>query len=364
LDVFGAQSQIFITKYKEMFMKLKIAEETDHELWDTIADRSPNGTLSYTWKWLKLVEKHSVLRVAGLQSRARLYPLFIIENEKPAGIYPLFLYKTLLGSSWRSPPSDVNLMYLGPLLPDIDMMNQEKKQIFLQDMQVLVDRYIKKEIKSNYILINTPPGFDDCRLFKWSGYTVIPRYTYYIDLSQGLDQIWSGLGKNTKRNIERVKKEGVTVTDGSKEDALFIYNNLAERKRSTSSIDYLNDIFDQFFPDHIKIFIAKAGSERLSGIITTIHKDKVCIWVGAPKCSYKGQSPNELVIWESIRWASEQGYKIFELEGADDFTLYPFKRKFNGKLISFYQMRWRSPLLSFISSLYHPLKKENCALDK
>jgi lipid II:glycine glycyltransferase (peptidoglycan interpeptide bridge formation enzyme) len=168
-----------------------------------------------------------------------------------------------------------------------------------------------------------------------------------------------------KRNIERVKKEGVTVTDGSKEDAFFIYNLLRERKRNNSSIDYLGDICDQFFPDHIKIFVAKAGSERLSGIITVIHKDKVIFWVGAPKCSYKGQFPNELIIWESIRWASEQGYKTFEILGADDFALYPFKRKFNGNLIPYYQMRWRSRSLIFISSLCQPLKKENdSVLDK
>ena len=126
----------------------------------------------------------------------------------------------------------------------------------------------------------------------------------------------------------------------------------------------MGEVFDQFFPDHIKVFIAKAGSERLSGIITIIDKDKVSFWVGAPRCSYKGLSPNELVLWESIRWAGEHGYKTFEIVGADDYSLFPFKRKFNGKIIPYYQMKWLSPSLNVFSSLYHSLKKgDNNQLD-
>ena len=116
-------------------------------------------------------------------------------------------------------------------------------------------------------------------------------------------------------------------------------------------------VFDQFFPDHNKVFIAKAGSERLSGIITIFYRDKVTFWVGSPRFSYNGLSPNELVLWESIRWAGEQGYKTFEILGADDYSLFPFKRKFNGKVISYYQMKWMSPSLNFVSSVGHSLKK-------
>jgi lipid II:glycine glycyltransferase (peptidoglycan interpeptide bridge formation enzyme) len=63
------------------------------------------------------------------------------------------------------------------------------------------------------------------------------------------------------------------------------------------------------------------------------------------------------VLWESIRWAGEQGYKTFEIVGADDYSLFPFKRKFNGKVISYYQMKWLSPSVNLVSSLYHSLKK-------
>jgi hypothetical protein len=338
-------------------MELKIAVETDQHNWDGIVERSPNATLFHTWKWLKLMEKHSCVQIAGIKSRARLYPLIITEKDNPVGIYPLFIFKTLLIKYCYSPPSNVETMFLGPLFPGIDMMKQEKKQIFLNDIQVLIDRFIKKDQNANYIQINTSPGYEDCRSYKWGGYSAEPRYTYHIDLGMGTDQIWKSFNRSLRYYIEKAKKEGITVTEGTKEDAFYLHGLLKKRNRINSPREFVGDIFDQFFPDHNKVFIAKAGSERLSGIITIIYRDKVTFWVGSPRFSYNGLSPNELVLWESIRWAGEQGYKTFEILGADDYSLFPFKRKFNGKVISYYQMKWMSPSLNFVSSVGHSLKK-------
>jgi lipid II:glycine glycyltransferase (peptidoglycan interpeptide bridge formation enzyme) len=250
-------------------------------------------------------------------------------------------------------------MYLGPLFPDIDGMKQEKKQIFLLDMQKAMDRFIKKDLKSNYILIKTSPGFEDCRSFRWGGYTIEPRFTYYIDLSEGTNGIWKNFNRSLRYYIEKAKKEGIVVVQGDKDDALYIYDLLKERKRVKSSKEFLGSVYDTLSPDHLKIFLAKAGSERLSGIITLIHKDQVSFWIGSPKYSYKGISPNELVLWESIRWAGEQGYNTYEIVGADDYVLFPFKRKFNGKIIQYYHMKWYSPLLNVIASVYSSVKKRD-----
>jgi hypothetical protein len=341
----------------EIIMELKIAADTDLTLWDGIVQRSQNGTLFHTWKWLKLMEKHAILKKTGMQLCAKLYPVMLMEKNTPVGIYPIFIFKTPLINYCYSPPSFVETIFLGPLFPDIDTMKQEKKQIFLHDIQILIDRFIKKDQKANYVQINMSPGYEDCRSFKWAGYNVEPEYTYHIDLSIGTDQIWKSFNRSLRYYIGKAKNDGITIAEGNKEDAFYLYDLLKKRKRINSPKEFIGDAFDQFFPDHIKVFIAMAGSERLSGIIIIIHRDKVSFWVGAPRYSYKGLSPNELVLWESIRWAGEHGYKIFEIVGADDYSLFPFKRKFNGKIISYYRMTWMSPSLKLVSSLYHALKK-------
>jgi len=343
-------------------MELKIAEEPDRQHWDEIVDRSPNSTLFHRWKWLKLMEKYSTVNLAGFTSKARLYPIFLMEKEKPVGIFPLFYFNHTLIKFCYSPCPRVETLYLGPLFPDIDIMKQEKKQIFLLEMQKEIEKFVKKDLASTFVEIDTVPGFDDSRFFKWGGYRVEPRYTYYIDLTIGTDQIWKGFNRSLRYYIEKAKKEGIIVTDGTKEDALHIYDLLKERKRISSSKEFVGEVFDQFSPDHFKVFIAKAGSERLSGIMAIADKDKVSFWVGAPRYNYKGLSPNELVLWESIRWASEMGYKTFEIEGAEDFSLFPFKRKFNGVIVLYTQMKWHSPLLRPFLCLYRTIKRDNISL--
>jgi hypothetical protein len=343
-------------------MEIKIASDQDEQKWDEIVERAPNGELFHTWRWLKTIEKYSLQKKAGMQSRARLYPLFLMEKEKIVGIFPLFLFKTALVTSCYSPPSNVDTLYLGPLFPDIETLLPAKKQIFLHDVQITVDKFIRNDLKANYIQISTPPGFEDCRFFKWAGYETEARYTAYLDLSIGTDLIWKNLNRSTRQSIEKAKKEGVSISEGTKEDLAFLYGLLEERDRIASPREFLDSIFETFSQGHLKVWIAKAGSERLSGIITVIYKDKVTFWIGAPKCSYKGTSPNELLLWEAIRWSEENKFKTFEIEGADDYSLFPFKRKFNAEPIIYFQMKWFSPTLRIFATLYNGIIKRKTNL--
>ena len=343
-------------------MELKIATDQDQQKWDEIVERSPNGELFHTWKWLKLMEEYSIQKIGGFKSKARLYPVFLMEKDAIVGIYPLYIFQLPLINLCFCPPANVDTLYLGPLFPDFDNMIPSKKQSFLEEVQVIMDRFIKKDLKADYIQINTPPGFEDCRFFKWGGYVSEARYTSYLDLSGGTDLIWKNLNRNLRRSIEKVKNAGVLITEGDKDDIIFIHNLLKDRSRITSSDAFLGSVYDAFSQDNIKIWVAKAGEERLSGIIMIIYKDKMAFWIGAPKCSYNGTYPNELLVWEIIRWAGEHGFRTFEIVGADDYSLFPFKRKFNAKTVLYFQSKWFSPTLHTLSALYRAFSKKDMNL--
>jgi hypothetical protein len=335
-------------------MEIKIASDSDEQKWDEIVGRASNGELFHTWKWLKTIEKYSTQKRGG---KPTFYPVFLMEKEKIVGIYPLFLFRNPFVTSCYSPPSNVDTLYLGPLFPEIDKLLPAKKQIFLHDVQITVDRFIRNDLKANYIQISTPPGFDDCRFFKWAGYETEARYTAYLDLGNGTDLIWKNLNRSTRQSIEKAKKEGVEIIEGDREDIGFIYDLLKERNRIASPREFLDSVFSTFSQGYLRVLIAKVGSERLSGIITVMYKDKVTFWIGAPKCSYKGASPNELLLWEAITWSEANNFKRFEIEGADDYSLFPFKRKFNAKPVIYFQMKWLSPTLRFLASIYNGIIK-------
>ena len=119
--------------------------------------------------------------------------------------------------------------------------------------------------------------------------------------------------------------------------------------------DELLEIFKNFYPENLNFFIAKKGDIPLTGIITISYKDKVSVWMGSPKITVDGVSPNYILHWEGIRWACNNNYKFFEILGASDQTLFAFKSKFNGEIIPFYSMKWYSPLNRFIISIYNGL---------
>jgi lipid II:glycine glycyltransferase (peptidoglycan interpeptide bridge formation enzyme) len=338
-------------------MELKIASDNDEMEWNNIVEDSPNGTMFHTWKWLKLMEKHSSRKIAGIQTVANFYPVFIVEKNVPIGIFPLYFFKHPAFNSCYSPPQNMEVLYLGPLFSDLKTMKEEKKQIFFVDVQKEIDLFMKNKLKSNFILINTPPGFEDSRSFQWAGYTAIPRYTYYINLNDGKEKIWDNLSRTLKQDINKVKKKGIHVDIGSRNDVEFIYDFHKKRNRIRSNKEYLLDIFDHFAPKNLTVFVAKHGNEPLSGVITLCHKNKVYFWVGTPRVSYEGTTPNTYIYWEAINWAIENGYEIFEIMGADEFTLFPYKRKYNGKIVQFYQMKWVSPVFNVFSSIYYSLKK-------
>jgi lipid II:glycine glycyltransferase (peptidoglycan interpeptide bridge formation enzyme) len=345
-------------------MELKIADETDQQNWDAIVERSSNATLFHTWKWLKLMEKYSMRQNTGVSSQVKFYPLFLMEKDHPVGIYPLFFFKKMILSSTYSPPPNMETLYLGPIFPDIETMKEEKKQVLLIDVQREIDRFTKKELKSTYIQVNTPPGFEDCRSFKWGDYTVIPRYTYEIDLKKGKEIIWNEFSSRLKQDIKQVKKKGYHVEIGTRKDCEFVYDLLKQRNRINAKKDYILEIFDTFSPQNLKIFILKSENKNISGIVFISYKKKGWLWIGNPRFPYNGPSPNTLMFWEAINYAIDNGFEKIEIMGADDFSSFPFKRKFNGKIIPYYQMQWFSPSIKVFSLIYHSLiKKNNNQLD-
>ena len=337
-------------------MELKIINEGEQEIWDNAVDSSSHGTIFHTWKWLKIAERHSLKQTFTGKYPSKLYPLVVIQDSKIIGLMPVFCYPVPFLKMVTSPPMAVENYYLGPLMCDFQDLKPEKQQIMVMDFFSEIDTFIKKILHPKFILIHTSPRFLDIRPFKWSGYEIEPRYTYEIDLTLGQKAIWENFGKNLKYYLRKTEKEGVTVEHGSRDDCKFIYDLLKQRNRIHSGEDFLLEIFDTFSPHDLHVFMARQDNENLTGIIILTYKNSVIFWLGAPKLSVRGIIPNELVIWKSIVWAIENGYERYEIMVADDLTLFPFKRKFNGTLSQFYTMRWRSPFFRLADAMYRGIR--------
>jgi hypothetical protein len=339
-------------------MDITLASDADQKVWDEIVKSSPQGTLFHTWKWLKIMEKHNFTKMASGIHKAQLYPIMVKMENDLIGLMPIFIYNTPFVKMACSPAFGVENAYLGPILNNFLTLRSHRKQVLFYQFHNEVDNYLKTKMNVNYVTIHSSPGLSDPRPYIWSDYQVLPQYTYFIDLKQGKKIIWDNFSRTLKQDINKVKKKGIYVEIGSKKYVENIFGLLKKRNRVFSNIDYILEIFDNFESTNLKVFVAKHENEFLSGVVTISYKNKVSLWIGTPRNSYNGTTPNTLIYWEAINWAIENGYEYFEIIGASDIKYFMFKSKFNAELIPYYILKWYSPWLKFGKTIQQLFKQK------
>jgi hypothetical protein len=328
-----------------MTVEIRTAQNADAKEWDRIISESPHGTLFHHWDWLKITEKHT---------QTKLYPLIGIKNGVSIGVFPLFFQKKGPARMVFSPPPHAALFYLGPVFAGYEMLRQEKWENMYLDFQNSVENFIINELRANYISISLSPGLQDPRPFTWSGYTIEPNYDYAVNLSKGIDYLYASLDRKLRADIKRAKGKGMIVEIGTKKEYEEILDLMDIRytqqaKVITESKDYFLDLYD-IHEDNLKIFVVKINGEIVTGTIDLQYRDTLYCWIGNPKpINPVSPSPNDLLICECVRYASENGLKYhttFGAAGNERLHTY-YAAKFNPEL----KIRFHAKKTSFVSRI-------------
>jgi hypothetical protein len=295
-----------------MTIELRIAKNNDAEEWDSLISQSSHGTIFHMWNWLKITEKYT---------DTKLYALIGTKNDIPIGIFPLFFQKKGPVRMVFSPPPHAVLPYLGPVLAGYDALKQEKRENIFFNFQNSVEKFIINNLNAQYTSISLPPGLQDPRPFSWSGYLVEPNYDYEVDVTIGMDNLNKSLDRKQRSDLKRARERGMVVEIGTKKDFEIILNLLDIRyaeqaKIITASKKYLLDVYDAF-KENIKIFVVKVDGEVLTGSIDIQYKDTLYCWIGNPKPKNPiSPSPNDILINDMVKYASENAFKCYTTFGA------------------------------------------------
>jgi hypothetical protein len=338
-----------------MTFEIRIAQDADANEWDAIISASPHGTIFHQWDWLKITEKHT---------RTTLYPLIGIKDSKTVGICPLFFQKNGPIRMVFSPPPHAALFYLGPVMVGYDSLKQEKRETNYIDFQKSIDAFIKNDLKGHYISISLPYGFYDPRPFVWSGYTVELNFDYVIDLTCDIGYLFQTLDKKQRQNLSRAKKRGITVEIGGKKDYEKILDLMDIRynqqgKNVMESREYFLEIYDKY-KENLKIFVAKVDGEVVTGTIDLQYRDTHYSWIGNPKPKKQiAPSPNDILIYESIRIAQEQGFKYYvTMSAAGDKRLHSYyASKFNPTIKVYFSVKKNTFLAGIFEKIYTHIVK-------
>lgn len=316
-----------------MTISLVIANDPDAKKWDDAVLASPHGTIFHTYSWLKIVEKNT---------GTTLYPILAYKGTELVALYPIYVRKLAFFNIALSPPSGVYLLYLGPAFLGYEQLKQDKKETLYHTLQAAIDKFIFNDLHCIYSRIRTSPGLLDSRPLVWQKYQVEPYFTYRIDLSKGVDHVWEQFDRKLRGDIKKAIREGVTIKTGSREDLDFIQKSLSRRfaEQGYTPLNhekYLLDLYSAFAPDNLKIFLAEFRNQVVGGMVALRFKDVAYLWIGVPKGNLPGISANDLVQWEGIQWACNNGCTYYEeMDSGEDPRLTSYKSKYNPDICIWY----------------------------
>ncbi|UCD05135.1 MAG: GNAT family N-acetyltransferase [candidate division WOR-3 bacterium] len=321
-------------------MLKRITEMTsaERQALSTLVDECAYSTPFHRIEWLHAIE--SILNKA----------VFYLVDQEGDGTatfgLPLIFKRGMLFPEMHSFSMEYDLVYGGPLL---------RKRAFSEDGPI--DGHVAASLKpAKSLIVTLPPRFPVERC-KGSNLKHICN-TPIFDLSPTVDELWNGLPyKNVRCNINRANKCGVRVIPGSIEHLDYFHEylkqTLAFGGKEALPAEYYKHVA-RFPFSHI--CSAVQGDLPIAVAIVLTHHDTVYYWGNASSYEHRNSRPNDLLVWEIMKWAKTNGYRYF------DFLITPlhslqgvtrFKLKFNAGIHPIYQYRLNNFYQVIDKSLYY-----------
>jgi hypothetical protein len=243
-----------------------------------------------------------------------------------------------------------------------DFMNIAKMQKprVLDETDIADIDSICKEHKVLFLKLEPNTGQPESHLdnagYLKTKYPVSPSITSTIDLTKDKDTLWNSLSRSGKYGVHRAEREGSRV-EFYDEPTNEIIDGLYKLHRETSKRNgfmtrSVSDLYKRrdAFGKNCHLGLVYAANGDLCGAkMFQGHKEMVLYTYGGTSAEGKHNRSGYLLMWSSIMYLKDKGYRLFDLEGMYDprfpndykgwegFT--EFKNKFGVDIVEFPEPR-------------------------
>lgn len=261
--------------------------------------------------------------------------LFIFEEDERLAIYP-FMLNEIEGYDLDDRYYDIETAY-GYGGPIVNCMDSN----FIERFEKSFNEYcLEENIVAEFIRFH--PIIKNEYIFKENIHVSHNRFTVYTDLTKSIDEIWDNDIISKNRNmIRKAIKSGLEVDfDEDISDFKDIYKTTMD-KVTAEEYYYFNDKFYEALKKINKVCInVKLNSEIVASAIFLRGNEYFHYHLSGSKKEYLKYSPNNLMLWEAIKYAKESGFKIFHFGGglgdSVNDKLFKFKKSFGKGIGDFY----------------------------
>lgn len=320
----------------------------DIEKWRSLVNKNPKADVYFTPEYAKVFEatKGETREAFGGEAQ-----LFFYGNEQNYIIYPVFKRRiSELPFSPLLPPESGDWFdivspygYSGPLA----YISEPKIERSL--WQSFGEEFHSYCLQSNIVTEFTrlhPYIENHLALQKFPGYSIRKSSeVVYIDLHQDEPLIRKNMTKGNKSSVSKARRSGVEILSSKAKDdiATFhqLYTHTMERSEAKRAYFFPMEFFNntlQLLGDNIELFSAWYEGQMIAASLFLFKGNLVHYYLSGSDASFLSVCPNNLLLYEVILWAKEQGYKIFNLGGGyqSNDSLFCFKSSFSKTAADFY----------------------------
>lgn len=181
------------------------------------------------------------------------------------------------------------------------------------------------------------------------GKSIFTHYDFHLDINRSEDELLASFHSKTRYNLRLAEKKGVTIIDKSTEEGIDDYVRLMEEttKRQgffNHNATYFHTLFETFPKERMRVFEAVYNGEVLTAWILFNFNGKLYYPYGASSNNHREVMPNNLIMWEAIKYGKKQGCTVFDLWGclgpnpdtSDSwYGFHKFKSGYNPQLVEY-----------------------------
>ncbi len=273
-----------------MELDIQIIDPTQYPSWDELLISTPGSSFFHTSSWAKVIKE-------AYGYTPKYFTEF--DDGKILKLIPVMEVKNILNGR-----RGVSL----PFTDYCDLISMGNNQ--LEDLLNHVIRYGKE---CNWTSLELR-GRNNLLPLTSSSVTYLG---HTLNLSKSEEEIFSSFRDSTKRNIKKAINNGVEVKIYNSLESIeeFCRLNCLTRKKHgipPQPFYFFKKVFEHIILNQIGfIVLASYKNQYIAGAVFFHFGDTAIFKYGASDTKYHHLKPNNLIMWEAIKWYCQNGHKSF-----------------------------------------------------
>ena len=198
---------------------------------------------------------------------------------------------------------------------------------------------IYSQVRNHFEMLTVNDTFQHC------GYRFESHLNFIITLDNE-EAVWNRIGKGRIKQIKKAQKNGLYVDvyePGQITDELIVWGYDVIRsvyQRAGLPLTDLEQIRAVNKQGILVMFAVRNADEEMLGCrFGLLYKNSIYGWYAGSYSQFYSLFPNDILIWETLRWGIQKGYKTFDYGGAGEpnkpYGVRAFKQQMGGELVNF-----------------------------